>query len=87
MAADRGVPERQAGYAKAEVTQPPNWHGLVAWDLLFNNGATGLFLKGQDIEAELAEAAKVWTFQSELQPSASSDTGHIWIVKGAPRER
>jgi 16S rRNA (guanine527-N7)-methyltransferase len=52
-----------------------------------SRGATGLFLKGQDIEAELAEAAKVWKFQSNLRPSSSSDTGHIWIVEGSPRER
>jgi 16S rRNA (guanine527-N7)-methyltransferase len=52
-----------------------------------SRGATGLFLKGQDIEAELAEASKMWKFQSDLRPSASSDTGHIWIVEGAPRER
>jgi hypothetical protein len=33
-----------AGYAAQAVTKPPNWHGLVAWDLLFNNLTTGLFL-------------------------------------------
>jgi Ni/Fe-hydrogenase subunit HybB-like protein len=33
-----------AGYAAEPVTKPPAWHGLVAWDLLFNNLATGLFL-------------------------------------------
>jgi hypothetical protein len=32
------------GYAGWPVTKVPNWHGLVAWDLLFNNLATGLFL-------------------------------------------
>jgi hypothetical protein len=26
------------------VTKVPGWHGLVAWDLLFNNLTTGLFL-------------------------------------------
>jgi hypothetical protein len=26
------------------VTKAPAWHGLVAWDLLFNNLTTGLFL-------------------------------------------
>jgi len=51
------------------------------------SGATGLFLKGQDIEAELAEAGKTWKFQSQLRPSLSSSTGHIWIVEGPPRER
>lgn len=32
------------GYAAETVTKPPDWHGLVAWDLLFNNLATGLFM-------------------------------------------
>ncbi len=32
------------GYAPFEVSKAPNWHGLVALDLLFNNLATGLFL-------------------------------------------
>jgi hypothetical protein len=33
-----------AGYAAGSVTKAPAWHGLVAWDMLFNNLATGLFL-------------------------------------------
>jgi hypothetical protein len=33
-----------AGYADQPVTKAPNWHGLVAWDMLFNNLTTGLFL-------------------------------------------
>ena len=32
------------GYANGPVTKAPNWHTLVAWDLLFNNLTTGLFL-------------------------------------------
>ena len=32
------------GYADREVTQPPNWHELVVWDLLLNAVTTGLFL-------------------------------------------
>ena len=32
------------GYADRPVTKPPNWHGLVALDLLLNNLSTGLFL-------------------------------------------
>jgi hypothetical protein len=32
------------GYAGRTVTKPPDWHGLVAFDVLFNNLATGLFL-------------------------------------------
>jgi len=50
-------------------------------------GAIGLFLKGQDLETELAEASKVWKFQSDSLPSLSSDSGQIWVVEAAPRER
>jgi Ni/Fe-hydrogenase subunit HybB-like protein len=32
------------GYANGPVTKAPDWHRLVAWDLLLNNLATGLFL-------------------------------------------
>src|SRR3954453_4784291 len=32
------------GYAGRTVTQPPEWHTLVVFDVLFNNLATGLFL-------------------------------------------
>src|SRR6202035_2794772 len=33
-----------SSYASGPVTKVPDWHGLVAWDLLFNNLTTGLFL-------------------------------------------
>lgn len=33
-----------SGYATSPVTKAPDWHGLVAFDLLFNNLTTGLFL-------------------------------------------
>jgi len=48
-----------------------------AWPYL-HKGATGLFLKGQDIEAEVAEAAKSWDFQAERLPSRSGGSG--WIL-------
>jgi polysulfide reductase-like protein len=32
------------GYATRRVTKAPTWHGLVTWDLVFNNLTTGLFL-------------------------------------------
>jgi formate-dependent nitrite reductase membrane component NrfD len=44
MGAEVGPPLKEPGYAASEVTKLPNWHGLVAWDLLFNNLATGLFM-------------------------------------------
>lgn len=33
-----------AGYTDREITHPPPWHGLVAWDVFFNALTTGLFL-------------------------------------------
>jgi Polysulphide reductase, NrfD len=40
----RGERQPKTGYADTKVTKAPNWHGLVAWDLLLNNLTTGLFL-------------------------------------------
>ena len=40
-------------------------------------GAVGLFLKGQDVEVELAEATRYWSFQASLIPSLSSPQGRI----------
>jgi 16S rRNA (guanine527-N7)-methyltransferase len=57
-----------------------------AWPYL-RNGATGLFLKGQDIEAELAEATKSWDFEAERLPSRSSPSGRILLVKRLRRAR
>lgn len=50
-------------------------------------GATGLFLKGQDVEAELSEAAAFWKFESELRPSQSDPRGRIVQVKRLSRVR
>jgi hypothetical protein len=44
MAADLRVPSDGSGYADRPVTKAPAWNRLVAWDLLFNNLTTGLFL-------------------------------------------
>ena len=49
-----------------------------AWPYL-RKGATGLFLKGRDIEADVAEAAFTWSFQEERLPSRSGGSG--WILK------
>lgn len=50
-------------------------------------GATGLFLKGQDVVAELTEAAKSWKFEAELSASSSHPDGRILQVKGLSRVR
>lgn len=46
-----------------------------------------LFPKGQDIDAELTEAAKCWKFNHELVPSQTDPRGTIVIVRGAYGER
>src|SRR6516164_436800 len=44
MSTDTRAQRNGPGYAAGPVTKAPAWHGLVAWDLLFNNLTTGLFL-------------------------------------------
>src|SRR6516162_2064794 len=44
MPNDARTQRNGAGYADREVTKAPPWHGLVAWDMLFNGLTTGLFL-------------------------------------------
>ena len=50
-------------------------------------GATGLFLKGQDVVAELTEATKYWKFEGHLTASLSHPEGRILQVKGLSRVR
>jgi 16S rRNA (guanine527-N7)-methyltransferase len=54
-------------------------HQLVGFaEPLVGKGATALFLKGQDVEAELTEATKYWKLTSLLHASL---TGQGWIVE------
>jgi 16S rRNA (guanine527-N7)-methyltransferase len=46
-------------------------------------GAIGIFLRGQDVDNELTEAAKSWKIQSKLQPSRTDPRGRILIVESA----
>jgi 16S rRNA (guanine527-N7)-methyltransferase len=57
-----------------------------AWPYL-RKGATGLFLKGQDVEAELAEATRYWAFGAQLHPSRSNPSGRILELKSLRRVR
>jgi hypothetical protein len=34
----------ESGYTNMPVTKAPSWHGIIAWDALFNGMATGLFM-------------------------------------------
>lgn len=49
---------------------------------LIAKGALGLFPKGQDVDAELTEAAKYWNIQASIVPSVTSPAGSIVIVRG-----
>jgi 16S rRNA (guanine527-N7)-methyltransferase len=48
---------------------------------LLTTGAEGLFPKGQDVDAELTEAAKCWTIQASLAPSLTDPRGRVVCVK------
>jgi 16S rRNA (guanine527-N7)-methyltransferase len=50
-------------------------------------GATGVFLKGQDVVSELTEATKYWKLEAELSASSSHPDGRILQVKGLSRVR
>ena len=51
------------------------------------SGALGLFLKGQDVAAELEEAAKSWEFEADTVPSLSDPRGQIVRVRRLGRAR
>ena len=48
---------------------------------LIAKGAIGLFPKGQDVAAELTEAAKYWRLEASTVPSVTSTEGAIVIVR------
>ena len=47
-----------------------------------SRGAIGLFPKGQDIDAELTEAAKYWRIEASKVPSKTSPEGSIVLIRG-----
>ena len=57
-----------------------------AWPYV-RKGATGLFLKGRDLEAELADAAQDWDVAAEVLPSLSNASGRLLKLKGLARVR
>lgn len=60
-------------------------HQLIGFaEPLMRQGAKALFLKGQDVDAELTEAARYWNIQPQLHQSR---TGDGWIVELATVER
>jgi 16S rRNA (guanine527-N7)-methyltransferase len=51
----------------------------------FARGAKGLFLKGADVEAELAEAHKAWRFKAETSVSLSDPRGRVLSIEELSR--
>jgi 16S rRNA (guanine527-N7)-methyltransferase len=61
-------------------------HQLIGFaEPLVKRGAKALFLKGQDVEAELTEATKYWNIKPILHSSLTGGQG--WIVELAAVER
>ena len=55
-------------------------HQLIGFaEPLVKRGAKALFLKGQDVEAELTEATRYWKFEPNLHSSRTGGQG--WIVE------
>jgi 16S rRNA (guanine527-N7)-methyltransferase len=52
---------------------------------LIQAGAVGIFPKGQDVDAELTEAAKYWNIEAAKVPSKTSPQGAIVVVRGLKR--
>jgi len=48
---------------------------------LIAKGAVGLFPKGQDVAAELTEAAKYWSIQASTVPSVTNPASSIVVVR------
>lgn len=53
----------------------------------FQRGARGVFLKGQDVAAELEEATRYWDFAADVEPSRSDARGRIVRVRRLGRAR
>jgi len=51
------------------------------------SGAQGLFLKGQDVVADMSEAARYWEYEADVVPSLSDERGRIVRVRRLGRVR
>jgi 16S rRNA (guanine527-N7)-methyltransferase len=54
---------------------------------LLQAGTLGLFLKGQDVEAELTAASKCWKMTADLVPSKTDPTARIVMVRALEPRR
>ena len=53
---------------------------------LLSGGARGIFLKGQDVDNELTQAAKSWNITAKTFPSRTDSRGRILIVDRVVRQ-
>jgi 16S rRNA (guanine527-N7)-methyltransferase len=65
----------------------PLWRLLGYARPYLQGGATGLFLKGQDVVSEMSEAARYWEYEADVVPSKSDSRGRIVRVKRLGRAR
>ncbi|MGH6684958.1 MAG: 16S rRNA (guanine(527)-N(7))-methyltransferase RsmG, partial [Pseudolabrys sp.] len=54
---------------------------------LIAKGAIGLFPKGQDVDAELTEAAKYWNIKARRAPSVTSHDGQVVVIQSLAKRR
>jgi 16S rRNA (guanine527-N7)-methyltransferase len=73
-------PPERADVVTARALKPLPELLALAYPLL-KTGAQGLFLKGQDVDAELTEAAKCWNIKAKLVPSQTDARGRIVVVE------
>jgi 16S rRNA (guanine527-N7)-methyltransferase len=73
-------PPERADVVTARALKPLPELLTLAYPLL-KTGAQGLFLKGQDVDAELTEAAKCWNIKAKLVPSQTDTRGRIVVVE------
>jgi len=84
--AERISPQSSVQVITARAVAPlPKLFGYVA--PLLKSGAKALLLKGQDVEAELTEAAKYWKIEADLVASRTSPAGRIVVVRALTRRQ
>jgi 16S rRNA (guanine527-N7)-methyltransferase len=54
---------------------------------ILSHGTLGLFPKGQDVDAELTQAAKYWKVDYTLAPSRTDSLARIVLVRGLERRQ
>ena len=82
--AERISPQLSVEVVTARAVAPlPKLFGYVA--PLLESGAKALLPKGQDVEAELTEAAKYWKIEADLVASRTNPAGRIVVVRALER--